>query len=110
VYDYFHEKTGYRDDPNRWFYVCPVGWFLDNKHDLEEKTRSYVRLNSIFLDFHRTINAESINFLNPHISEIRFNLTRQCNIRCEYCYVDFKNESLPFQEAKNIIDFFIEQD
>ncbi len=109
VYDYFQDAIGYKQDPNRWFYVCPVGWYLDNKDNLEEKTLSYKKLNSTFLKFHKYINKNQINFLNPDINEVRFNLTRQCNIRCGYCYVDFKNETLSFTEAKNIVDFYLER-
>jgi len=110
VYEYFQEKIDYKNDSNRWFYVCPVWWYLDNEEDIDSKIISYKQLNTIFLDFHRKVNGDTLNFLHKGISEIRFNLTRQCNIRCEYCYVDFTNDALPFMEAKNIVDFILEQE
>lgn len=109
VYDYFQAAIWYKQDPNRWFYVCPVGWYLDNIDYTDKNISSYRDLNSIFLKFYRDTNKGKLNFLSEWLEEIRFNMTRQCNIRCEYCYVDFDNEKLPFIEAKNISDFFIEQ-
>lgn len=109
IYDYFHTQIDYKNDPYRWFYVCPVWWYLDNQDSLETAIVSYKELNNIFLNFHKAINAWKLNFLSDTLDEIRFNLTRQCNIRCNYCYVDFKNEALDFHEARNIVDFFIEQ-
>jgi sulfatase maturation enzyme AslB (radical SAM superfamily) len=68
-------------------------------------------LNQVFISFFRDIQKIKghINFLTENIEEIRFNITAQCNIRCEYCYVDFQNRTLDKQKAKNIIDFYIAQ-
>lgn len=106
------EKTiDYENDPDKWFYVCPIWWYLDTltlNVDLEKRIIQYKNLNQTFLKFYKEINLLQwkLNFLTEKIDEIRFNLTSQCNIRCSYCYVDFKNDKLDFLVAKNIIDYF----
>jgi len=112
AYDSFNDIIGYDSDPERWFYICPVWWFLDHKDSwkIDTKIHEFYELNQLFLDFFRRLNAEKINYLTPGIHHYRFNLTRQCNIRCSYCYVDFTNETLAFDVWKNIIDFFLEQE
>lgn len=112
IYKDFNEIIDYDNNPNKWFYVCPIWWYLDTfylQKNYKERILQYKDLNEVFLDFYKKINDLNwkINFLTEKIDEIRFNLTSQCNIRCEYCYVDFKNDKLDFSIAKNIIDFFV---
>lgn len=115
IYKDFNEIIDYDNNPNKWFYVCPIWWYLDTfylKKDYKERILQYKDLNEVFLNFYKKINNLNwkINFLTEKIDEIRFNLTSQCNIRCEYCYVDFKNDKLDFSVAKNIVDFFVLKD
>lgn len=112
VYKKFNEIIDYDNNPDKWFYVCPIWWYLDTfslGRNYEKRILQYKNLNDIFLKFYRKINNLSgkINFLTEKIDEIRFNLTSQCNIRCEYCYVDFKNDKLDFSLAKNIVDYLV---
>lgn len=112
VYKKFNEIIGYDNNSDKWFYVCPIWWYLDTFSlwwDYENRILEYKNLNEVFLRFYRKINNLSgkINFLTEKIDEIRFNLTSQCNIRCEYCYVDFKNDKLDFSIAKNIVDYLV---
>lgn len=115
IYHLMNKYIDYDRDPYKWFYVCPIGWFLDSLNTqttLEERIYQYRDLNHVLVDFYKRIHAVhgSLGFLSDNISEIRFNLTAQCNIRCEYCYVDFANKTLDIKKAKNIIDFYISQD
>lgn len=115
IHNIFNDAIWYSDDQYKWFYVCPIGWFLDQIEDAENfqtKILQYKSLNRVFIDFHKSVNKEKdvVNFLSDGIQEIRFNLTSQCNIRCEYCYVDFKNDTLDIKVAKNIIDFYMLQE
>lgn len=112
VYKKFNEIIDYDNNPDKWFYVCPIWWYLDTFSlggNYDARILEYKKLNEVFLRFYRKINNLSgkINFLTEKIDEIRFNLTSQCNIRCEYCYVDFKNDKLDFSLAKNIIDYLV---
>lgn len=109
IYEYLDHTISYKSLPHRWFYTCPVWWYLDNEGaKLLESIGSYHKLNEVLLDFHRSV-SQSIDFLTPDIQEIRFNMTQQCNLRCEYCYVDFTDDTLSFRTAKNIVDFFLSQ-
>lgn len=115
IYEKYDKTIDIDNDKNKWFYICPIWWFLDSLNinkNLEKRIFEFRNLNLLFLSFYKKINTIKwkINFLSDNIDEIRFNLTSQCNIRCEYCYVDFKNEVLDEKKAKNIIDFFILQD
>lgn len=112
VYKKFNEVIDYDNNPDKWFYVCPIWWYFDTLSlggNYEQRILEYKNLNEVFLRFYRKINNLSgkINFLTEKIDEIRFNLTSQCNIRCEYCYVDFKNDKLDFSLAKNIVDYLV---
>lgn len=112
VYKKFNDVIDYDNNPDKWFYVCPIWWYFDTLSlggNYEQRILEYKNLNEVFLRFYRKINNLSgkINFLTEKIDEIRFNLTSQCNIRCEYCYVDFKNDKLDFSLAKNIVDYLV---
>ncbi len=111
IYDIFSETLSLSQNPDRWFYTCPIGWYLDMKTEtgIQESLERYEKLNQIFLLFFRELYKNKLTFLSQDIEEIRFNLTQQCNLRCSYCYVDFSNEKLEYITGKNIIDFFIEQ-
>lgn len=115
IYEKFDGIIDLKNDKNKWFYVCPIWWFLDSKKTkiaLKERIIQYKKLNETFLNFYKSINKINwkLNFLSDWIEEIRFNLTKQCNLRCEYCYVDFENKVIDEKIAKNIIDFFLLQD
>jgi len=110
IYDYLDQTIAYKTHPDRWFYTCPVGWHLDNEEeDMQASIISYQDLNDIMLRFYRKVCQWTVNFLSLWIQEIRFNLTQQCNIRCEYCYVDFSDSVLDYTTAINIVDFFFDQ-
>jgi sulfatase maturation enzyme AslB (radical SAM superfamily) len=99
---------------NRWFCVCPIWRYLDNEKDAlneEHLAKNFHTLNEIMIHFHRNIAQIQWkkNFMTHQIDEIRFNLTEQCNLRCEYCYLDFTNKKLDVSVGKNIIDFYLEQ-
>ena len=110
IYDSFSQTIALWNDSDRWFYACPIGWYLDKKdEDIFLSAARYQKLNQIFLSFFRELHKGRLSFLSKDLEEIRFNLTQQCNLRCSYCYVDFSNERLDYMDGKNIIDFFIEQ-
>ena len=100
---------------NRWFCVCNKGWYLDNfwasEQYIEEQVRIFHEINETFILFYKKIAKikNKLNYLTEHIDEIRFNLTEQCNLRCNYCYLSFSNDKLDSSIGKNIIDFFLEQ-
>lgn len=115
IHNIFDEAIGYSKDKYKWFYVCPIGWFLDQIEDTENfyvKILQYKSLNRTFINFHKRVASQrwKTNFLTDGIEEVRLNLTSQCNIRCEYCYIDFKNEVLDYEIWKNIINFYMSQD
>ncbi len=114
IYDKYDEIINLDSNKNKWFYICPIWWFLDSLNidqKIEKRIIQFKNLNELFISFYKKINniQWKLNFLSDDINEIRFNLTSQCNIRCEYCYVDFKDEVLSEEKAKNIIEFFILQ-
>jgi sulfatase maturation enzyme AslB (radical SAM superfamily) len=72
---------------------------LDNEtKDLKASVQTFKKLNHVFIDFYKKIHSHHLSFFSENIEEIRFNLTQQCNIRCKYCYVDFKNKVLDLKE------------
>ena len=99
---------------DRWFCTCFIGYYLDNKWliDNNKLAIQFHKLNKIFIQFFKdVVEIKNINnFLTKWISEIRFNLTEQCNLRCNYCYLKFSNKSLDIIKTKNIIDFLLLQD
>lgn len=111
IYDAFEEEIHFDSNPDRWFYICPIWWFLDHNEawNIKNKILQFDELNKLFVSFFRRLNLGKINYLSEWISHYRFNITKQCNIRCSYCYVDFKNEALDFWVWKNILDFLLEQ-
>ena len=99
---------------DRWFCTCFIWYYLDNKWKIgdSELAIQFHNLNKVFINFFKDIvEIKNINnFLAKWINEIRFNLTEQCNLRCNYCYLDFSNKTLDLLKAKNIIDFLFLQD
>ena len=99
---------------DRWFCTCFIWYYLDNNWlILDDKLAiRFHKLNIIFINFFKDIvKIKNINnFLTEWIKEIRFNLTEQCNLRCNYCYLKFSNKNLNIIKAKNIIDFLLLQD
>lgn len=111
IYDRFDSVIDFENDPMKWFYICPVGWYLDNEsNNIDLSIEQFKKLNHVFIRFYKNIHKHHLTFFSDDIEEIRFNLTEQCNLRCEYCYVDFKNKVLDIAVAKNIVDFFLMQD
>lgn len=100
----------------RWFCVCNKWWYLDNFWATKEfdakKVKTFHHINILFISFYKTIVAmkDKWNYLSTDINEYRLNLTEQCNLRCEYCYLDFKNVRMSESIWKNIIDFLLEQE
>jgi len=115
IYNKFNNIINLENDVNRWFYTCPIWWFLDSLNlkdlKLEDRIKQFKSLNYTFINFFKKINKIKwrLNFLSDNINEIRFNLTSQCNIRCKYCYIDFKNKRIDEKVARNIIDYFLLQ-
>lgn len=73
--------------------------------------KAFIQMNAFLVEVQKELDskARSITYLTiPKNSEIRFNLTKQCNLRCNYCYVDFSNEKISFDAIKNIVDYFLE--
>jgi hypothetical protein len=61
IHDIFDENIAYSIDPYKWFYVCPIGWFLDQIEDEEnfnKKILQYKILNRTFIDFHKSIVSQ----------------------------------------------------
>lgn len=114
IHDLYNKNNSCNTCKDRWFCTCPIGWYLDNKwlETDDNLSKIFHNLNILFINFYKDIVKikNSNNFLTSWINEIRFNLTEQCNLRCDYCYLDFKNKSLDILEAKNIIDFLLSQD
>ncbi len=100
----------------RWFCVCPYWWYYDNFWNSlvydKNKIKNFHNLNKILIDFNKNVAKlrNKKNFLIDDIGEIRFNLTNQCNLRCNYCYVQFDNDKLDLNIWKNIINFLLEQE
>ena len=115
IYNKFDEIIDADNDKYKWFYICTIWWFLDSLNinaNLNDRIIQFKNLNVVFVKFYKKLNSISwkLTFLSDDVNEIRFNLTSQCNIRCDYCYVDFKNDLLNEKIAKNIIDFILSQD
>ncbi|MCH8518878.1 radical SAM protein [Candidatus Gracilibacteria bacterium] len=112
----FDKKYGLATRNDRWFFVCNKGWYLDNFGSnlvySQEKVHNFIELNAVLILFFKDIAKlkDKHNFLTEGLEEIRFNITNQCNLRCEYCYLDFNNKVLDVNIGKNIIDFFFSQD
>lgn len=100
----------------RWFCVCNKWWYLDNFWATKEfdarKVKTFHYINTLFISFYKEIVAlkDKSNYLSSDIDELRLNLTEQCNLRCEYCYLDFKNIQMLESTWKNIIDYYLEQE
>lgn len=115
MFQKYDSVINFENDHNKWFYICPIGWYLDSLNtwvDMEKRIQMFKKLNLLFIDFFRKqcgIKKEALNILSQEIGSMRFNLTSQCNIRCKYCYVDFKNESLDYKIAANYLDFYFLQ-
>lgn len=116
IHDIFNDVNNCDNCKDRWFCTCPIWWYLDNKHldikTLRKKVKIFHHLNVLFIDFHRDISeiCGQKNFLTRNIDEIRFNITEQCNLRCNYCYLDFSDKVLAASTWRNILDFYLEQD
>ncbi|MDD3145126.1 MAG: radical SAM protein [Candidatus Gracilibacteria bacterium] len=112
----FNEVNNCSNCEDRWFCVCPFGWYIDNFgnkiENNEIKIKNFHKLNKAFIKFYKEISniRGNKNFLTKNIDEIRFNLTNQCNLRCDYCYLKFDNEKLDLSVGKNIIDYYLEQE
>lgn len=106
------EKAGFFSIPERFFYSCPIWYFLDHYGVPPQRiAEAFVRMNAFLVEIQKKLDfkKQSITYLTiPKNSEIRFNLTKQCNLRCNYCYVDFSNEKISFDAIKNIVDYFLE--
>ena len=106
------ENTGFFSIPERFFYSCPIWYFLDHYGVPPQRiAEAFVRMNAFLVEIQKKLDfkKQSITYLTiPKNSEIRFNLTKQCNLRCNYCYVDFSNEQISFDAIKNIVDYFLE--
>lgn len=119
IYDTVDAIIWLRSNPDRWFYSCPIWQFFDcllthgeNPEAFKDWFLNYDALSKVFIEFFRQIATLEwkTNFLTKNIDEIRFNLTNQCNLHCEYCYVDKEKKwSLDIDVAKNILDFHISQ-
>ena len=104
------ERVGFFREPDRYFFTCPIGYFLDHHGtDYDRIAGSFLQTNKLLIAAQRSIEnhtAWKISFLTiQHHSEIRLNLTDQCNLRCTYCYVDFQNVVLPLGKTFSIIDY-----
>lgn len=110
----FDKNVWFKNCKDRWFHTCKIWWFLDNKDNYNEfdLVEIFYKLNKVFISFYKDIvKIKNINnFYRDDIWEIRFNLTEQCNLRCNYCYLDFSNKKLDINIARNIIDFYLEQE
>ena len=106
------ERAGFFSIPERFFYSCPIWYFLDHYGVPPQKiAKAFIQMNAFLVEVQKELDskARSITYLTiPKNSEIRFNLTKQCNLRCNYCYVDFSNEKISFDVIKNIVDYFLE--
>lgn len=118
AYDFFRKEIRIHKHPYRWWFVCPIWWYYDTlklvgreEKAMKERVSMYLELNMILIRLHKSfLSYKHLGwFLTTSVSHIRFNLTQQCNIRCEYCYVDFKDKKLDISVATNIVDYFFEQ-
>ena len=78
---------------------------------MHEVARVFMEVNIFLIDMQSTIDtqAKRVTYLSISAnSEIRFNLTNQCNLRCNYCYVDFDNTVLSLETAYRIIRYCLE--
>ncbi len=112
IYDLFSKFINYETDIDKYFFSCPIWWFLDSlkiNKDLKDRVLQYKNLNYIFINFYKELNEiqNKNNLLSDKISMFRFNLTNKCNIRCDYCYVNKNNLTLDYNIAKNYIDFYL---
>lgn len=111
----FEKEFSFSKRPDRWFFVCNKWWYIDNfwsslNYDIS-KVYNFFNLNLELIWFFRRLAQLrwKVNFLTQGIQEIRFNITNQCNLRCDYCYLDFNNDVINESTAKNIIDFLVSQ-
>jgi hypothetical protein len=112
AFDYFDQVNGCFSCKHKWFCICPVSWYLDYQEDktiLEQRARVFHQLNEIFIEFFSSIQKirGNKNFLTGPYDEIRLNMTNQCNLRCNYCYLDFNNKELSYETAVNIIEWHL---
>lgn len=112
AFGYFDRVNGCDSCHNKWFCICPVSWYLDAQKDpviLNKKAKIFHQLNEVFIEFYKTIhrNRGNKNFLTGPYDNLRLNLTNQCNLRCDYCYLDFNNQELSFEIGSNIIEWHL---
>ena len=107
------EIGGFFQCPDRFFFVCPIGFFLDhiNEDSLFVATK-FLQINELFTRTGREIAIvhQEVNHLTIHPHELRFNLTNQCNLRCRYCYVNFDNQKISSEEIIRMIQYYLEQE
>ena len=106
--------TGFYETPYRYFFSCPIGYFLDHINTWishEKIAKAYIDVNLEFIKIQEEIeymkSKETFLTVSPQV--LRFNLTNQCNLRCNYCYVDFDNRHISSQEIIQILRYFLER-
>lgn len=115
AFDYFDQVNGCFSCKHKWFCICPVSWYLDYQADktvLEQRAKIFHQLNEVFIEFFISIQKVrgNKNFLTGPYDEIRLNMTNQCNLRCNYCYLDFNNQELSYETAINIVEWHLRWD
>jgi hypothetical protein len=57
IYDIFNKIIDFENDPNKWFYVCPIGWYLDSLDlpSMEYRIRQFKEVNHAFIYFFKSI-------------------------------------------------------
>lgn len=112
AFDFFNSVNQCYSCEKKWFCICPVSWYLDHLDSpklLPIKAKMFHILNKIFIEFASEIQKirGNKNFLTWPYKEIRLNLTNQCNLRCNYCYLDYSNQELSYENAANIIEWHL---
>lgn len=106
------EKIWYFSHPYRFFFSCPIGFFLDHiGQESREVAQQYIKINELFIETEKRISSikKITNYLTAHPDDLRFNLNNQCNLRCRYCYVQFDNATYDFHDIVRTFCHFHER-
>ncbi len=108
------ENVGFFENRYRYFFSCPIGYFLDHhEKDPNLVAQVFMKINILLVTIQEFLDnyKNEVTYLNiKSSSEIRFNLNNQCNLRCDYCYVDFDSSTISLEIVNRIIDYTFQID
>ena len=86
--------------------------YFENRKDFSQKDKK--EINNLFKEANKKLDTFSFAKVPQYLTSLCLILTRNCNLRCKYCYAfDEKKENeldMSFEIAKKAIDYLLETD